>query len=58
MSLGYVTIEYVKLMTQKRSKSEYQGNCNTSERNRGRGHRTLLNGSTQPSANLHVLVQY
>ncbi len=55
---GYVTIEYVKLMSQKRMKTEYQGNCNTSKRNRGRGYRILLNRSTQPSANFHVLLQY
>src|SRR2546425_7447998 len=55
---SYMTIEYVKLMSQKRMKTEYQGNCNTSKRNRGRSNRTLLNRSTQPSANPHVLLQY
>jgi hypothetical protein len=55
---SYMMIEYVKLVSQKRMKTEYQGNCTTSKRNRGRGNRTLLNRSTQPSANLHVLLQY
>ena len=50
---SYKTIEYVKLMSQRSMENEYEGNCDTRKRNRGRGNR-LGNWSTQRSANLPV----